>query len=113
MKADFPFPLALLCGALLAALVSVPLGATVFRLRGVYLAIATLAFGEVVRVAILAIPITGKGQGLVGIPPKTEVWQIFLSLVVVAAGCARLRLSPPGRPWAPIPQDHTPPSHPR
>src|SRR5258708_18714235 len=89
MKADLPFPLALLCGALLAALVSVPLGATVFRLRGVYLAIATLAFGEVVRVAILAIPITGKGQGLVGIPPKTELWQIFLSLVVVAVMCAR------------------------
>src|SRR5258708_4185162 len=105
MKADLPFPLALLCGALLAALVSVPLGATVFRLRGVYLAIATLAFGEVVRVAILAIPITGKGQGLVGIPPKTEVWQIFLSLVVVAAVCARLRVSTAGRAWAAIRED--------
>src|SRR5207253_2025553 len=55
MKAGFPFPLALACGAVLAAAVSLPLGATVFRLRGVYLAIATLAFGEVVRVAILAI----------------------------------------------------------
>jgi branched-chain amino acid transport system permease protein len=105
MKAELPFPLALACGALLAALVSVPLGATVFRLRGVYLAIATLAFGEVVRVAIIAIPITGRGQGLVGIPPKTELWHIFLSLVVVAVVCARLRTSIVGRAWAAIRED--------
>jgi len=43
MKAGLPFPLALAGGALLAAAVSLPLGVTVFRLRGVYLAIATLA----------------------------------------------------------------------
>jgi len=105
MKAGFPFPLALASGALLAAIVALPLGATVFRLRGVYLAIATLAFGEVVRVAILAIPITGRGQGLVGIPPKTEVWHIFLSLLVVAIVCARLRTSSMGRAWAAIRED--------
>lgn len=105
LTADLPFPLALGCGALLAAFVAVPLGATVFRLRGVYLAIATLAFGEVVRVTILAIPITGKGQGLVGIPPRTELWQIFLSLLVVAVVCARLRSSTVGRAWAAIRED--------
>jgi len=100
MKAGLPFPLALACGALLAAAVSVPLGATVFRLRGVYLAIATLAFGEIVRVAILAIPITGRGQGLVGIPPKTELWHIFASLLVIAFACERLRRSTVGRAGA-------------
>ena len=105
MKSGFPFPVALLCGAILAAAVSVPLGATVFRLRGVYLAIATLAFGEVVRVIILAIPITGRGQGLVGIPPKTELWHIFLSLLVIAVVCARLRVSMVGRAWAAIRED--------
>jgi branched-chain amino acid transport system permease protein len=105
MKAGFPFPVALATGALFAAAIAVPLGATVFRLRGVYLAIATLAFGEVVRVAILAIPITGKGQGLVGIPPKTELWHIFLSLAVIAYVCARLRISRLGRSWAAIRED--------
>ena len=78
MKAGFPFPVALASGALLAAIVSLPLGATVFRLRGVYLAIATLAFGEMVRIVILALPITGRGQGLNGIPPKTELWMRFM-----------------------------------
>ncbi len=105
LKAGFPFPLALLCGALLAAAISLPLGATVFRLRGVYLAIATLAFGEVVRVAILAIPITGRGQGLVGIPPKTELWHIFASLLVITYVCARLRISSVGRAWSAIRED--------
>ncbi len=105
LKAQVPFPLALLCGSLLAGAISVPLGATVFRLRGVYLAIATLAFGEVVRVVILATPITGRGQGLVGIPPKTELWHIFASLLVIAYVCARLRISSVGRAWAAIRED--------
>jgi branched-chain amino acid transport system permease protein len=105
MKAGLPFPLALSCGALLAAAISAPLGATVFRLRGVYLAIATLAFGEVVRVVILALPITGRGQGLVGIPPKTELWHILLSLIVIAYVCSRLRVSSVGRAWAAIRED--------
>ena len=90
-----PFPLALGLGALAAGVLAVPLGLTVFRLRGVYLAIATLAFGEVLRVILLATPITGKGQGLNGIPPKTELWHIFVSCVVV------------GRAWAAIREDET------
>ncbi len=105
LKADVPFPLALACGALLAAAVSLPLGATVFRLRGVYLAIATLAFGEVTRVVILATPITGRGQGLVGIPTKTELWHIFVSLLVITYLCSRLRISSVGRAWAAIRED--------
>ncbi|GAC1701650.1 MAG: branched-chain amino acid ABC transporter permease [Candidatus Limnocylindrales bacterium] len=105
MRADVPFPLALLIGALLAGLVALPLGATVFRLRGVYLAIATLAFGEVIRVIILAIPATGKGQGLVGIPPTTEIWHIYLSLAVVTYVLSRLRLSTVGRAWSAIRED--------
>jgi len=102
---DTPYPLALFSGALAAAAVAVPLGATVFRLRGVYLAIATLAFGEVVRVVLLATPITGKGQGLNGIPPKTELWHVYLSLAAVAYVLWRLRGSTVGRAWAAIRED--------
>src|SRR5467141_2100177 len=40
---DTPFPLALALGGIAAGALAIPLGATVFRLRGVYLAIATLA----------------------------------------------------------------------
>ena len=70
-----------------------------------YLAIATLAFGEVVRVILLATPITGRGQGLNGIPPKTELWHIYLSLAVVAYVLWRVQGSIAGRAWAAIRED--------
>src|SRR5712692_6763591 len=97
-----PFPLALAAGALLAALLAAPIGLTVFRLRGVYLAIATLAFGEIVRVVLLATPITGGGQGLNGIPPKTELWHIYVTLAAVAYVLGRVQRSTAGRAWAAI-----------
>ncbi len=102
-----PFPIAVVIGAMAAGATAAPLGLTVFRLRGVYLAIATLAFGEVVRVILLATPITGKGQGLNGIPPKTELWHIYLSLVVVAYVLWRVQGSTVGRAWAAIREDET------
>jgi branched-chain amino acid transport system permease protein len=102
---DTPFPLALLIGAFAAAVLALPLGVIVFRLRGVYLAIATLAFGEIVRVVLLATPITGKGQGLNGIPPKTELWHIYISLLVVAYVLWRVQGSTVGRAWAAIRED--------
>ena len=102
---DTSFPVALVAGALVAGLVALPLGATVFRLRGVYLAIATLAFGEVVRVILLATPITGKGQGLNGIPAKTELWHIYASLAVIAYVLWRVQGSTVGRAWAAIRED--------
>ncbi|TME85534.1 MAG: branched-chain amino acid ABC transporter permease [Chloroflexi bacterium] len=102
---DTPFPVALLIGSVAAAALALPLGSIVFRLRGVYLAIATLAFGEIVRVVLLATPITGRGQGLNGIPPKTELWHIYLSVLVVAYVLWRVQGSTIGRAWAAIRED--------
>ena len=90
---DTPFPLAL------------PLGLAVFRLRGVYLAIATIGFGEVVRVILLTLPFTGKALGLNGIPPVTELWHIYVSLAVVAYVLWRVQGSTVGRAWAAIRED--------
>ena len=53
--ADLPFLLVLSCGALLPALVALVIGQPTLRLSGVYLAMATLAFGEVVRI-VFSIP---------------------------------------------------------
>lgn len=105
MRAGVPFPAALAIGSAAAAALAVPLGLTVFRLRGVYLAIATIGFGEVVRVVLLATPVTGKGLGLNGIPPTTELWHIFLALAVVTYILARVQRSTAGRAWAAIRED--------
>jgi len=105
MRLGVPFPLGLVLGAGLSATLALPLGLAVFRLRGVYLAIATIGFGEVVRVVLLTLPFTGKALGLNGIPPLTELWHIYLSLVVVAYVLWRVQGSTVGRAWAAIRED--------
>jgi branched-chain amino acid transport system permease protein len=105
MRLGVPFPVGLAIGALLSASLALPLGLAVFRLRGVYLAIATIGFGEVVRVVLLTLPFTGKALGLNGIPPITELWHIYLSLAVVAYVLWRLQGSTVGRAWAAIRED--------
>src|SRR5437660_9341562 len=105
LRAGVPLPLALALGALLSAALALPLGLAVFRLRGVYLAIATIGFGEVVRVVLLTLPFTGKALGLNGIPPVTELWHIYVSLAVVAYVLWRVQGSTVGRAWAAIRED--------
>jgi branched-chain amino acid transport system permease protein len=74
------------------------LGLPVLRLRGVFLAMATLAFGEVVRIAAVNLDITGGAEGLTGIPNVTQTWMIYLALAGAAYFMAVLRSSRLG--WA-------------
>jgi branched-chain amino acid transport system permease protein len=91
LDAGVPFPLALLGGTVLPALVAVPLGLPVLRLRGVFLAIATIGFGEVVRLGLVNWDHVNGAQGIVAIPQKTGLWTIFLALAAVLFVMARLR----------------------
>jgi branched-chain amino acid transport system permease protein len=69
---------------------------------------ATLAFGEVVRIAILNTEsLTGGALGLNGIPPLTQPWHVGLVLVGVLALLARLRASRTGRAFEAIKEDET------
>jgi branched-chain amino acid transport system permease protein len=64
-----PFEISLLCGALLAAAVGLVIGYPSLRLRGVYFAMVTVAFVEVIRlIAQLWVPLTRGMSGLSGIP---------------------------------------------
>src|SRR5690242_6602187 len=76
------FPVALLAATVLPMIVAVPLGLPVLRIRGVFLAIATVAFGEVVRLGLVNWDYVNGAQGLVAIPQKTSVWMIYLAVVV-------------------------------
>lgn len=107
MKLGVPYLLALAAGSVLAGLVGVVIGLPVLRLRGVFLAIATLAFGEVVRIAVLNIDITGGAEGLVGIPNITTTWGIYLSLGIAGYAIARLRRSRIGWCFESIREDET------
>jgi branched-chain amino acid transport system permease protein len=64
-----PFGLTLLAGALLAAVVGLIVGYPALRLRGVYFAMVTVAFVEVIRlIAAIWVPLTRGNSGLSGIP---------------------------------------------
>ncbi len=80
-----PFFLALLAGGILAGVVGYLIGAPALRLRGDYLAIATLGFAEIIRVVFTNTQsITNGALGLKGIPVSTNIWWTFgLALVTV------------------------------
>lgn len=76
---------ALVVGGLLAALFGFLIGVPVLRLRGDYLAIVTLAFGEIIRSVINTLKITGGAKGLSGISPLSNYknYTVVFILVVV------------------------------
>ena len=118
-------------GALLAGAAGVLLGAPTLKLRGDYLAIVTLGFGEIIRVFInnLDAPVNitngpkGISQvdsikifgldlgrrldlGFIELPPVTLYYYLFLLLVVASVViCYRLERSRIGRAWMAIRED--------
>ena len=105
LERGWPYPAALLAGALLAAVLALPLGIPVLRLRGVFLAIATIGFGEVVRVLLNTATFTKGALGLPNIPEKTDTWQIYLSLALLLVVLLRLRRTRMGYALEAIKQD--------
>ena len=82
-----PTPVAVVCGILIAGLAAslfgVIIGVPALRLKGDYLAIITLGFGEIIRIAIINLPdITGGTPGLLNVPKYTNFTVTFLCLVV-------------------------------
>jgi branched-chain amino acid transport system permease protein len=128
-----PFWVILPIGAAVAALFGVLLGAPTLKLRGDYLAIVTLGFGEIVRIFLnnLARPvnITNGPQGISGIDPFTlggvsfaksqsvmgvlingpmkYYWLLLVVMVAVIAINLRLQNSRIGRAWEAVREDET------
>jgi branched-chain amino acid transport system permease protein len=70
--APWAFYVCLPVAGLLAALWGIVLGFPVLRLRGDYLAIVTLAFGEIIRLVLINwVDVTGGGAGISSIPRPT------------------------------------------
>ncbi len=77
----------LILGGLLAAATAALVGVPALRLRGDYLAIITLAFGEIISVLLRSFAFTGGARGLNGIPLLTNFplvyWILVLTIVAV------------------------------
>jgi branched-chain amino acid transport system permease protein len=95
--------------ALLAGVVGLLVGLPVLRLRGVFLAIATIGFIEALRLGvILNVPITGEGLGLsntASADPLGGINIILVSLVAIVFIVWRLTKGRLGNAWAAIRQD--------
>ena len=88
---------ALVLGGLAAAVAGWLVGLPSLRLRGDYLAIVTLGFGEIIRVLILNIEAVGGARGLPGIPPWADFFWVFLGVAVVITLARNLAHSTHGR----------------
>jgi len=100
----------MLLAAGLTAVLALLVGLPVLRLRGIYLAIATIALVEIVRVAILNLPFTGGAAGIFGIPQPFQQpfgYVLFSSGLLAVCGWLfqRLEASRLGRSMAAIRDD--------
>ncbi|MCW3035609.1 MAG: livH 31 [Actinobacteria bacterium] len=105
VNGHLPLPVAVLAGALAAGLLAIPIGIPVLRLSGIFLAIATIGFGQVVVGAILNIPITGEGRGLTVPDASSSLLPAYLSLVVIAYVLWRLARTRLGMAWDAVRED--------
>ena len=76
------FPLAMLVRGLVAAVFGVLIGIPVLRLHGDYLAIVTLAFGEIIRSVIINLEFTGGAAGLKGTPQDSTFVIAFIVVII-------------------------------
>jgi len=106
-------------GIAFAMLAGVLLGLPALRLRGDYLAIITLGFGEIVRIVALNIEITGGPNGIPGIPNPPSLfglkfdlmhtrnffWLVLALILLTIWMIRRFTVRRPGRAWEAIRQD--------
>lgn len=104
------FPLEWLAAGIMSGLLAIVVGIPALRLRGIYLALATIAFVEILRVICLNLEITGGAIGIFGIPQLFEsrwnyVWTFGPLLILMLFFSYRLDRSRVGRAFKAIRED--------
>src|SRR5690606_20109329 len=83
------FLAALICGGLCASIAGLFVGVPSLRLRGDYLALVTLGFGEIIRVIFQNLDAVGGALGLNAIPAYTTVFWVlgFVAITIFVVTC--------------------------
>lgn len=82
-KLHTPLVVSILGGMLVAGIIAFLLGKITLGLKGDYFLIATLGFGESVRIIIENLQnLTGGARGYSGIPMKTDIWVVLISVIL-------------------------------
>jgi branched-chain amino acid transport system permease protein len=95
----------LFAAAVLAGLAGLAVGIPSLRLRGDYLAIVTLGFGEIIRVFILNIDAIGGSRGFSGIPQLSNLFWVYLLVLATIITVRNLIRSSYGRAFISIRDD--------
>jgi branched-chain amino acid transport system permease protein len=97
--------LSLIVGGLSAAALGYVVGLPSLRLKGDYLAIVTLGFGEIIRVLILNMDFIGGARGIPGIPQWTNFFWVYGVALVCIVSINRLMDSSHGRALLAVRED--------
>lgn len=101
----FPFYPALCIGGLLSAMTGVLVGFPALRIKGIYLLLLTLAFGEMVRVFFLNFEPTGGASGMGGMDFKTNLINVYTIVALSIFFFHRLNGSRMGRAFESMRED--------
>ncbi len=104
------FNLALLAGALFAGISGLIVGMPSLRLRGDYLAVVTLGFGEIIRILFNNATFLGSATGYFGddpsgLPAYTNFFWVFAWVMIIVCLIHNLTFSQPGRSLIAIRED--------
>ncbi len=91
--------------AITAGLAGLAVGIPSLRLRGDYLAIVTLGFGEIIRVLILNLDVIGGSRGFSGIPQLSNFFWVYLAVLITIISIHNLVHSSYGRAFVSVRDD--------
>jgi len=97
--------LGILVGAIISSIAALIIALPTLRLRGDYLAIATLGFSEIIRIIVLNMEITNGAAGINNIPKLTDFTIVFIALVITLIVIINFTRSAPGRACISIRED--------
>ncbi len=106
MKLELPFIIAVLTGGVIAAVAGMVIGIPSLRLKGDYLAIATLGFGEIVRIVLLNIEYVGGASGMQVSHLTTWPW-VFACVMITVLVIRNFTNSTHGRACISVREDET------
>ncbi len=106
VKFGIPYIPAVFVGGIVAGIVGLMLGLPALRIKGIYLLLLTLGFGEIVRVVFINLDYTGAAAGFPGIPYQEQTLLYAYGMVLILIiFFNRLRKSRMGRAFQAIGSD--------
>lgn len=106
LRLGTPSPVGIFAGVVLSLGIGAMLVYPVLKLRGHYLAIATLSFGAIVQALALNLDdLTNGAGGLIGVPATVKVWHVLIVVALILYAAWTLQKSRTGRAWDAIRTD--------